>query len=66
MYTTTMTRFDLINALLIINKYLINSNSTHVVTLQRIFRYVQKTFNYKFKYKPFNVTVVLQICFEFV
>ena len=49
-----MTYFDLINAFLIINRYLINSNSIDVATLQRIFRYVQKTFDYKFKYEPLN------------
>ena len=52
MYATTMTRLDLINVLSIINRYLINS--THVATLQRIFRYVQKTLDYKLKYEPFN------------
>ena len=54
MYATTITRHDLINILSIINKYLINSNSTHVAAFQRIFRYVQKTLDYKFKYKLFN------------
>ena len=54
MYATTMIRFDLINVFLIINKYLINSNSTHVITFQRIFCYVQKTFDYELKYEFFN------------
>ena len=49
-----MTCFDLINAFLIINKYLINSNSIHVAAFQRIFRYVQKMFDYKLKYEFFN------------
>ena len=50
----TMIRFDLINALLIINRYLINSDSTHVAVLQRILRYVQKTLDYELEYGPFN------------
>ena len=54
MYATTMTRSDLINALSIINRYLINLNSTHVAALQRIFRYVQETLNYGLKYEPLN------------
>ena len=49
-----ITRFDLINALSKINKYLINLNSTHIATFQRIFCYIQKTFNYEFKYETFN------------
>ena len=40
MYATTMTCLDLINALSIISRYLINSDSTHVAALQRIFCYV--------------------------
>ena len=40
MYTTTMTRLNLINALSIISRYLINSDSTYVAAFQRIFRYV--------------------------
>ena len=54
MYATTMTRLDLINVFSIINKYLINSDSTHVATLQCIFRYVQKTLDYELKYEFFN------------
>ena len=53
-YVTTMTCFDLINTLLIVNRYLINSDSTHVAILQRIFRYVQRTLDYEFEYGPFN------------
>ena len=53
-YAMTMTRFDLINALSIINRYLINSDSTHVAAFQRIFRYIQKTFNYELKYESLN------------
>ena len=49
-----MTRFDLINVLSIINRYLINSDSTHVAILQRIFHYVQKTLNYEFEYEFLN------------
>ena len=54
MYATMMTRFDLINALSIISRYLINSDSTHVAALQRIFRYVQKTLDYELEYESFN------------
>ena len=54
MYATMMTRFDLINVLSIISRYLINSDSTYVAALQRIFRYIQKTFNYGLEYKPLN------------
>ena len=54
MYATTITRLDLINALSIISRYLINLDSTHVAALQRIFRYVQKMFDYKFEYKSLN------------
>ena len=49
-----MTCFDLINAFSIVNKYLINSDSIHVAALQRIFRYVQKTFDYELGYELFN------------
>ena len=54
MYAMTMTHLDLINSLSIINKYLTNSDSTYVVALQRIFRYVQKMFNYELEYEPLN------------
>ena len=54
MYAVTMTRLDLINALSIVNRYLINSDSTHVAALQRIFRYVQKTLDYELEYESFN------------
>ena len=54
MYAMTMTRLDLINALSIIKRYLITSDSTHVATLECIFRYVEKILDYELKYKPFN------------
>ena len=54
MYAMTMTRSDLINVLSIISKYLINSDSTHVAALQRIFRYVQKTLDYELEYESLN------------
>ena len=54
MYATTMICFDLINILSIINRYLINSDSTHIAVLQRIFCYVQKTLDYELKYESFN------------
>ena len=65
MYATTMTRSDLINALSIINRYLINSDSTYVAALQRIFRYVQKTFNYELEYEPFNEKLSYFNMFDF-
>ena len=54
MYATTMTRLDLINVLSIINRYLINSDSTHIAAFQRIFCYVQKTLDYELEYGPLN------------
>ena len=54
MYATTMTRPDLINALLIVSRYLINSDSTHVAALQRIFCYVQETLDYELEYESFT------------
>ena len=65
MYATTMIRLDLINALSIISRYLINSDSTHVATLQRIFRYVQETFDYELRYEPFNEEFNYFNMFEF-
>ena len=49
-----MTCSDLINVFSIINRYLINSDSTHIAALQRIFRYVQETLNYGLEYESFN------------
>ena len=49
-----MTRPDLANVLSIVSRYLINSDSTHVAALQRIFRYVQGTLDYELEYEPLN------------
>ena len=60
-----MTHFDLINVFLIINKYLINSDSTHVAAFQRIFCYVQEMFDYELKYEFFNEKFNYFNMFEF-
>ena len=51
MFAFTKTRFNLLYALLLLNRFKNNLNFTHVAALQRIFRYVKKTLHLKLKYE---------------
>ena len=51
MYAGTQTRPDLSYALSLISRYLHNPDSTHVVVVQHIFRYVKDTLDYDVEYE---------------
>ena len=52
MYAMTMTRPNLAYALFVVSRYCHNLDSTHVVAIQRIFRYLQSTLDIGISYDP--------------